>query len=352
MSYLKKITADGKTVFCVSLLLMVFGAGPVHCEQVSPKPALQPQTESCTPSGLETRGWMDRLSEPAQWNIWHDSASTGMLDAADRVDHFFGDERLDDENRYTRLRIGTGLKWHKNDGASLLTEFRLRLSLPQLKNRFQIVVDDTFEADEPDKGSAISEAAKDSEPDAALRYIIKHNERRRFTSDVGVRLSSPSQVFGRLRGSIILPFPIWELRLSQLLAYFSDDGAIETSELRWSRLLWTDWLFLAISRVTWEENNNGVTPVQSFSFFRELTTRRGYRVGFGGCWPETPHAHEAEYTTEFTYRQLLHSRWFFLEISPGLEFLQKRDYECTPYISVKLEIIFDEERGKKHDTKS
>ncbi|PIP37433.1 MAG: hypothetical protein COX19_16735 [Desulfobacterales bacterium CG23_combo_of_CG06-09_8_20_14_all_51_8] len=289
---------------------------------------------------------MNRLSDPGQWDIWQGSASTGMLDAADRVDSFFGDERLDDENRYTRLRLGMGLGWHKNDGASLLTEVRLRLSLPQLKNRFQIVVDDSFEADEPDKGSVIAEAAKDSEPDAALRYILKHDERRRLTSDLGVRLSSPSQVFGRLRGRIILPFPIWELRLSQSAAWFTDDGVTETSELRWSRLLWTDWLFRAISRVTWEENNNGVTPAQSFSLFRELTTHRGYRLGASGEWPETPHAHEAKYTTEFTYRQLLHSRWLFLEITPGLEFPQQRDYECTPYINFKIEIVFDEDREK------
>jgi hypothetical protein len=217
MPLLKKIITYYNIPFCMLLLLTIFGVGPVHGEQASPKPVEQKQTESLTLSDYETRGWMARLSDPNQWDVWHESASKGILDATDRVDHFFGDERLDDENRYTRLRLGMGLGWDKNDGASLLTLVRLRLSLPQLKNRFQIVVDDAFEADEPDKGSAISEAAKDSEPDAALRYILKHDERRRLTTDVGVRLSSPSQAFGRLRGSIMLPFSIWELRLSQFL---------------------------------------------------------------------------------------------------------------------------------------
>lgn len=328
----------------VSLLLAVFLAGPVHCAQEPAEPAEQEQP---APASERERGWMNMLFDPDQWNIWHGSASTGMLDAADRIDHFFGNERLDDENRDTRLRLGTGLRWHKNNGTSVITDIRFRLALPQLKNRFQIVVDDTFEADEPDKGSAVSEAVKDSEPDAALRYIIKHDERRRLTSDVGVRLSSPSQLFGRLRGRIILPFHIWELRFNQSVAWFTDDGVIETSEMLFSRLLEYNWLFRSSSRVTWEENHNGVTPAQSFSLYRELTTRRGYRIGLGGRWPETPHVHEAEYTTEFTYRQLLHSRWLFLEISPGLKFPQEHDYECTPYIHVKLEIIFDEERGVK-----
>jgi hypothetical protein len=327
-------------LFFLPLLLTVFLAGPVHGAQESSKPVEQEQAPPPV-SDNEKRGWMDRLSDSVAWDIWHDNMSTQMLDAVDRVDYLFGDEWLEDENRYSRLRLGTALRWHKNDGASLLAGVRLRLSLPQLKNRFQIVVDDYFAEDE---GSAISEATKESEPDTALRYIIKDNERRRLTSDVGVHLGSPSQVFGRLRGRIIFPFPIWELRLSQSVAWFTHDGFTETSEIRWNRLFWTDWLFRSSSRVTWEEYHNGVTPAQSFSLFRELTTHRGYRLGISGEWPEIPHAHEAKYSTEFTYRQLLHSRWVFLEISPGLEFPQEYDYECTPYINVKLEIVFDEEK--------
>ncbi|MDA8403554.1 MAG: hypothetical protein M0Z56_05055, partial [Desulfobacteraceae bacterium] len=112
--------------FFLPLLVTIFLAGPIHGAPESPAPVKQNQTPPPA-SKSETRGWLDRLSDPRQWEIWHGSASTGILDAADQVDHFFGDERLEDDNQRTRLRLGIGLRWHKDDGAGLLTDARLRL---------------------------------------------------------------------------------------------------------------------------------------------------------------------------------------------------------------------------------
>ena len=66
-------------------------------------------------------------------------------------------------------KIIQGLGWKQDDGASLLTDVKLRLSLPRLKDRFQIIVDDSFESDEPGNSKAYSDAVKDSEPDTAIR---------------------------------------------------------------------------------------------------------------------------------------------------------------------------------------
>lgn len=321
---------------------MVFPAGPVHGEQ---KPLGQVEQDQAQPppSKSDTKTWLDQLSDPGQWEIWHKQASTGIVDSVERMDNFFGDERLDDDNRRTRLRLGTGLRWHENDGASLLTDVKARLALPHLKHRFQLVIDDSFESEEAGSMQSLSDAASDSEPDTALRYIIKQNERRRLTSDAGVRFSSPSQLFGRLRGSVFVPYSAWGMRLTQTVAWFTDDGFIETSEMRWSRPMGNDWLFQTSSRLTWEENINGVRPGQIFGLYKELTRRRAHRFTIAGVWPEMPHTHEGNYSAEFTYRQLIHSRWLFLEIEPGVEFPQEHDYELTPYISVQFEIVFGDE---------
>jgi len=324
------------------LLLTVFLAGSVHGAEKPSDPVEQEKKAPPIPAS-DTRQWMDRLSDPSQWEIWHKETSIGIVESVERVDHFFGDERLDDDNRRTRLRLGTGLRWHKQDGASLLTDVKARLALPHLKHRFQLVIDDSFESDDPGKSGTFSEAAKDSEPDTSLRYIIKQDERRRLTSGAGIRLSSPSQLFGRLRGSVFVPYAAWGMRLTQTVAWFTDDGFIETSEMRWSRPMGNDWFFQTASRLTWEETINGVKPGQSFSLYKELTTRRAYRHSIAGVWPEMPHTHEANYSAEFTYRQLIHSRWLFLEIEPGMEFPQKHGYTATPYINVKFEIVFGDE---------
>ena len=264
-------------------------AGPETDSPDGSVPAPPPLSETQKP------GWRARMSDPAQWEIWHDRASTGIVAATERIDRFFGDERLEDDNESTRLKFGIGPRYHKEDGASLVTDIKARLALPRLKNRFQLIIDDFFESDEPEDASVFSEALKDSEPDTALRYVISRNESRRLSADAGVRFSSPSQVFGRLRGRIIVPYPLWELRLTQTAAWFTDDGLVTTSQMGWTRHLGDSWLLRAGSRLTWEENRDGVTPGQSFTLFKELSERQAYAVSLSASWPEMPRTHEAEY---------------------------------------------------------
>lgn len=288
-------------------------------------------------------GWID----PRKWELWHEQVSNGLLDTAEEVDRFFGDERLDEDNRRTRLRVGLGPRWHRRDGASLITDLKLRLVLPRLKDRFQIVVDDAFEAEEAGESRAFADALKDSEPDTALRYIVKQDEKRRLTLDGGCRFSSPAQAFARVRGRIIAPYPVWELRLSQTVSFFTDDNFIETSEMRWTRTLAENWLFRAVSRLTFEETESGMKPSQSLALFRGISRRRAYQFTVSGVWPEVPHAHETVYAAEFTYRQLLHQWWLFGEVAPGVEFPQEHGYQATPYIGVKLEVVFGNETGNQ-----
>lgn len=343
MELLRKKNPGVYLFLFLPLLWAVLPPGPALAEAKASEPVAQ-DTGAPPAQAPGNRTWMDRLSDPAQWETWHQQTSVGIVETVDRMDHFFGDERLDDDNRRTRLRLGTGLRWHDHDGTSLLTDIKARLALPRLKNRFQLVIDDAFESEEPDRLQSISDAANDSEPDTSLRYIIKEDERRRLSTDAGVRFSSPSQIFGRLRGRLIVPYPAWELRLTQTVAWFTDDGLIETSDMRWTRKVGNNWLFRSSSRLTWEENENGMRPSQNFALFKELSTRRAYRLSVAGTWPEVPHTHEAVYSAAFTYRQRIHSRWLFLEIEPGMEFPQKRDYDFTPYIQASFHIVFGDER--------
>lgn len=294
---------------------------------------------------LETprKNWLKRLSDPKPWESWHDRMSTRIGTVVERMDRFFGDERLEDDNRGTRIKLGIGPRYHQEDGASTVTDINARFALPNLEERFHLIVDDSFEADESDNVSNLSEAAKDSEPDTALRYILRQTDHRRLNADVGVRFSSPSQLFGRLRGRYTAPWTLWELRLTQTVYWFTEDGFVETSEMRWTRAMGPDWLLRFSTRLTWEETEDGVRPGQSVTVFKKLTQRRGYSFGVSGSWPETPHTREAVYRADFTYRQLLHSNWLFFEISPGVEFRQKHRYSTDPYIQFTVSIVFDED---------
>ena len=274
---------------------------------------------------------------------WHAQISSAIVNTVERVDRFFGDARLDDENNRTRLNTSVGLKFDGDEGPSLATDFKLRLALPQLGNRLHMFVDNAFTADDPQEGDSLSDAVNESEPDTGLRYIFKHNHTRRINADVGARFSSPAQLFSRLQGREIIPFHEWELRLRQTVAWFTEDGWTETSEMTWNRPLENRYLFRSVSRVLWEEKSSGITPSQSLLLFKELNARSGYHFALSGKWPETPDVEAANYTAILTYRRLMYRQWLSLEISPGIEFPQARDYELNPFITIKCGILFSDE---------
>lgn len=56
----------------------------------------------------EPRSRWDWLRNPGRWDARHDFVSAGVIGAVDRIDQIFGDERLDDDTRLSRLHVKVG----------------------------------------------------------------------------------------------------------------------------------------------------------------------------------------------------------------------------------------------------
>lgn len=292
-------------------------------------------------SGLERSRW-DWLTNGERWRQRHGWCSERVSEAVERFDRFFGDERLGDDNCETRVTLGMGLEHDGEEGLSLLSDLRVRLALPRITRRIHLVLDDAFDTDDPTDVRAIEGELRDRKPDAGLRYFFHKNGRMRLSGDVGARFGDPFQLFGRGRWRGSLRLDEWELRVTETVYWFTEDGWRETTEMTWSRPLPACWLFRSSSRVTWEEKNEGVKPAQEFSMSRGLSRHRAYRVFVGGAWPEAPSTREANYTTGFVYRQLIHGDWLFAEVSTAVEFPQKSDYDPNPIVGLKFEVVFGE----------
>jgi hypothetical protein len=282
----------------------------------------------------------EEAEDETLWDAWHTLISSVLANSIESVDQFFGDDRFDDENRRSRLHTSLGFKYDQEEGTSLITDLSLRIALPRLQNRLQFFIDGLVIDDDPDSISSVFDAARDSDSDAGLRHIFTRDEFRSLNTDVGIRLGSTSQVFGRVRGRLVIPMDPWQLQLSQRFAWFTSDGLEETSEIRFDRPMANDYLFRSTTILTWREQESGWTPEQSLALYKEVSPRRSWRLSVAGSWPETPHTSEANYSTIFTYRQLIHRNWLFLDIAPGVEFPQENDYQANAFITAKFEIIF------------
>lgn len=279
------------------------------------------------------------------WEEWHDSWSENISHRVDYIDHFFGDDILNDDNRDTRLRLRLGVRFDRNHIVRLDSTINLRLELPQLRRRVQIIFDNEVEADDVTTVRDYNAAAKASPPDAGVRVMLKENKRFRLNADAGAHLAGiRSQLFGRMRARYTVPMGQWQLRLQERVELLSRDGFVEASDVIWDRQLPDNALFRIQTSVNWKDKDRGTAPSQSFTYYRILDTRTSWKAGGRGYWPETPYGGNDIYTLKIGYRRFIHSDWLLLEISPGLEFSSDHDYKVNPFIAVILEITFQRDR--------
>lgn len=80
----------------------------------------------------------------------HEHLEERLLSPIERIDRFLGDDRLDDDTDSSRVRLRLGYDYSDLDGLSLNTRVQVRIALPALERRLQIVADNILESEDPD----------------------------------------------------------------------------------------------------------------------------------------------------------------------------------------------------------
>jgi hypothetical protein len=349
-------TAFGKaTIICLSFIILYSGLSLAADQDTNESSAAEIATNNivetaeldaepssdASSSNATTQVEIPSVStdQPAHVNrldVWHDLLSSRLIRTAERFDHYFGDDPSDDEQNGTLVQVGIGAKFDTEDIASFEKAMKARIKLPVLENRLHLLVDNLTES-QPDANESIAGASKDVRPNTALSYLFQEHRDFRLSLDAGLKLGGPIDPSLRLRGSRTWSIGRWELLCRQTFRWFQVESYSETSEIKWSRPFGDSWLFESNSRLTWEQQYNGVTPAQILAWSKELSSRRTYKIELAAVWPQTPHPTERDYTVAMGYRQLIHSDWMFIELSPQVEFAEVNDY--TPVTS--LIVLFD-----------
>lgn len=281
------------------------------------------------------------LASTNQWNKWHAGWSSNVVGAARYLDRFFADPKLDEESNDTRIKLSLGVRFKEYEEVKLITRANLRLQLPGTSKRLKLVFEDLVESDDPGTARDVITDFDNASPDAALRYNLRSKKRYKLDADAGVRLGSTDQMFLRLRGD--RRFSITDelrVRTTQSVRWWSADGWVSLTQVEIDRQLHQDILFRSKSELEWAEEEPGVQPMQTFSLIYAKSSHRAYRVDVGGSWPESPDVTEANYFLTLSSRRRIHHNWLYLELKPGVEFPQTRNYEEVFYFTVQFDIVF------------
>ena len=266
----------------------------------------------------------------------HDEISDGILKITHRFDSFFGEDIIDDDQDDTLIRLQLTGDFGENNRSAFNNRLSVRLKLPQLSNRVQLIFDDIVEKNEK---KDIVQEVKDSEPLTGLRYAVEEN-RLRFNVDAGVKVRMEPDAFVRARLRKIFDLEPWSLKLSQDVYWLMRDGPGEVTQAKLSRRLNHDYLFKSTTSAKWDESHDGITYSQALSLYQELSKRKALRYTVAASMPTSPITTIDEYQAFITWRQLAYSDWCYIEIEPQASFPRDRDYTFTPTIMFKLDLMF------------
>ena len=270
----------------------------------------------------------------------------GFVNLATTMDHFFGDPRYFQQanNSVVQLYLTEtlepgGIRQFKFDGQA-------KIDLPATEKRFSLILESS-----PEKniGGDIK-STQQYIPDAriatdnqslAIRYEKRDIPSWYFNADVGVKAHIPLDNFARSRASYSIPLGDWFLKASESVFWFNSIGAGETSQIDFDKKLSEPLLFRSSSIATWLVEKLNFDVRQDFSLYQTLNEREALLYQTSAIGVSQPQWEVSEYVALLLYRKRLHRKWVFCEISPQLHFPIAKNYQVSPLLMVRLELLFD-----------
>lgn len=276
----------------------------------------------------------------------HDYVSKKFVGFISSVDRFFGNERNFQESNRSVLQLDLYETFLKAGDRKLQLAGKAKLHLPSTEERLHLLLES-----DPEKNNVGETTGPPSPPPnqlvtpdnygIAVRFEKEAEGVLHYSSDVGIKVRSPVEPYARMRVSMATSRELWRIKLAQSLFWFSQPGAGETTQLDVEHALGEPALFRATSTVTWMHLPQQFDLRQDFAVIHTLDERHALLYETSAVGASRPQMQVNDYIFSLRYRQQLDRHWMFVEINPQLHYPKANDYELTPVLLLKLEMLFD-----------
>jgi hypothetical protein len=283
----------------------------------------------------------------------HESWSKKVLDTANRIDSWFGDDRIDEEAQQTRLRAYGDLEFNDEDGTDLRVRVKAHLVLPNTRERFRLELNGTDDENAwSDEDRDTEQARENRERTLGLNYNASRGARTSTDLGVGARYrDSEASLYLKGRHRAYFPAEQWLPRLTNEARVYTDTGWQYQGTLDFDRELSDIWFFRSRSELRWfedrdveEENlncNNGYCINQFFSLYQDFPDRdTAIAYDWNNYFVTEPENRLEEVQLGIRYRRQTKWDWLHYEIRPSVRFLEETDFEDQYSIVFRLEGIF------------
>jgi hypothetical protein len=282
---------------------------------------------------------------------FHKIVSQRLTASANWLDSFFRDERTEIEDNDTSLRVRFSSFLEDGEGLKADAKLRLRLVLPELEERFHIMI--TGVRDEEDEFNEdpviIKKGELDPEADRnvtlSLRYFIKKARNRNLSFKVGARLNGfPAAFYAGPRFRLSKKLKTWVVQFTQEVKYFTDDGWETTTRFDFEKPLSERLFFRIRTEGSWYENEVGYYYDLNFILYQVLDEDRALEYAWNNYFETRPSGRLDQIQLHVTYRQRFWRPWLFFEIEPQLAFRNEHEFVPAPGITFAVEALFGKRR--------
>lgn len=280
----------------------------------------------------------------------HRSITNFFQNSIGQADYFF----LDDDyqafgDNPSRMRMRFDVSWVEDHGWDEKFKLKLRLVLPGLSKRAQLVA-----GGDEDGDNAV--AADEDGNDLALRWVGVQSEKVSVSYDVGVRYKSSNlDPFLRLNSGIQYDLgENWYGLTYNRLYYYSDTQWRIDFRQSFNRPIDEDLLFRSRTRVQYfDENDYNPFLEQKFSLFQTINKKSA--VAYEALW--TKQAEEdsiydddeikgklqdsyQNVALRLRYRRNVWRDWLYIELWPIIGWAEERDWDTVFGANFRLEATF------------
>lgn len=282
----------------------------------------------------------DATSSTSAVDRGHAAVSRRVEAVADRLDAFFQDRRIQEGYNETRVRIGIGGLIATQGRSEFEPSLRLDLRLDALSDRLSFVA--AGGRDDEGADDIAGNAGDDGGGGAGfLRFFLTRDRRAQLSIDAGLRFRPEPDPFTRLRGSYGQPVGKFLIRPTQFLFWENRDGLGLTSRLDIDRRFGRWRLARVRGEVEYSQYGTDGLEWNSFVSFQRLSWRAsGWRLRFRIRGATDPRQEPKDYRVQLLYRWLAYSKWLFLEIEPEVMWRRRDDWEASPGVSLRVEVLF------------
>jgi hypothetical protein len=277
-----------------------------------------------------------------------DYLSGRLVGFVSSIDSFFGDDRHYQETNDSVFQIDTTRIMGYGGEHKFVVSGRANVHLPIAEQKLHLLVETN-----PDTNTAtdsrqtppqpVTQPATPQSIAAAIRFVKEEAERWHFSADAGLKFQGLStKPFARSRASLSVPVGEWRAKLAETAFWFNTIGAGETTQLDFERTISEPVLLRATSSATWLNDKQNFDLRQDLTLFQKLDERTALLYQASVVGVSRPQAQVMDYVLLMSYRYRLHKDWMYFDISPQLHFPRERNFQSSPMLSMRLEILFNE----------